>query len=370
MQLPLQDFSTLVKTQAAAVSTSCQQLIDMNVGSVLRAILEANASVGLWVQWLIMQVLAMTRASTSNGVDLDTWVADFRMARLPGSAAGGQVQFSRTTAGLATTIPRGALIRTGTDTTDQVFAVSADPNNAAWNGTGYQVDASALSVTVPVVAQASGMAGNVRSGTIVQLATAIPGIDAVTNTAAMSGGSDAETDSALRVRFSSFLDSRTRATAQAVGFAIASVQQGISFTIAERVDTAGAVRPGHFTVTVDDGTGAPSPSLIAKIFAAVDAVRPIGGTFSIRSPILVPVNVSAVVLGTEAAAAAAQAAVSAFISSLPIGASLVISRLYQVVHDADPGITSISSLIINSAAADIVPGIFGLIRPNQVSVTA
>lgn len=369
MQLPLQDFGTLVKTQVAAVSSSCQRLIDMTVGSVLRAILEANASVGLWMQWLIMQVLAMTRAATSNGTDLDTWVEDFGMERLPASIAAGQVQFSRVTPGLATTIPVGALIRTGTETSDQVFVVSADPSNQGWNGAGYQVDATALSVTTPVVARVAGMAGNVRSGTVVQLATAIPGIDTVTNAAAMAGGLDAETDDALRTRFAGFLDSRTRATAQAVGFAIASVRQGVSFTISERTDSAGAVRPGHFTVTVDDGSGAPAPELIQTISAAVDAVRPIGGTYSIRSPILVPVDLVAIVVADLQAVTVAQAAVNAFISALPIGAPLMISKLYQVVHDSDPRIVSISSLTVNSGKADIQPGLFGLIRPNQVTVT-
>jgi uncharacterized phage protein gp47/JayE len=353
MQLPLQDFPTLVKTQSAAVATACQQLIDTSVGSVLRAVLEANASVGLWVQWLIMQVLSMTRAATSNGTDLDSWVADFGMARLAASPAGGQVVFSRVTAGQATTIPIGALVRTGTSATDQVFAVSSDPTNSAWTAAGYAMATTNLSVTVPVVAQTPGTAGNVLAGTIIQMATAIAGIDSVTNNVAMIGGLDAETDSALRVRFSGFLDSRTRATAQAVGVAIASVQQGLSYTIAERVDTSGAVRAGQFTVTVDDGTGSPSPALIAEVSTAVDAVRPIGGTFSIQPPTIVSVSVGATIVGTAAAATAAQTAVSSFISALPIGAALVFSKLYQIIFDADPGVTSVTSLTINGATADI-----------------
>ena len=144
----------------------------------------------------------------------------------------------------------------------------------------------------------------------------------------------------------------------------------MTFTIAERIDSGGSVRPGHFTVTVDDGTGSPSADLIAQVAAAVDAVRPIGGTYSVRPPVLVPVNVRATVIGTTQGIAAAQAAMSAFISALPIGASLMISRLYQVVHDADPGITSVVSLTVNAASTDVAPGVFGLIRPNQVSVTA
>lgn len=204
MNLPLQNFATLVKTQAAAVSTSCQQLVDVTVGSVLRAILEANASVGLWIQWLILQVLAMTRAATSSGADLDTWVADFGMSRLPAVASSGQVRFSRSTVGLSTVIPVGALVRTGTGATDQVFSVSTDIANAAWAGAGYQVSATTLSVGVPVTANVAGSAGNVRAGAIGQIATAIPGIDTVVNDAPITGGLDAESDAALRARFQAF----------------------------------------------------------------------------------------------------------------------------------------------------------------------
>ena len=83
MQLPLQTFSTLVANAAAAVQGSARQLVDLTIGSTLRAVLEANASLALWMQWLILLVLRTTRAATSTGADLDTWVADFGLARLP-----------------------------------------------------------------------------------------------------------------------------------------------------------------------------------------------------------------------------------------------------------------------------------------------
>ena len=43
MQLSLQNFSALVEQAAAAVQGSAAQLLDFTAGSVLRAILEANA---------------------------------------------------------------------------------------------------------------------------------------------------------------------------------------------------------------------------------------------------------------------------------------------------------------------------------------
>ena len=80
MQLPLQDFTTLVRNMAAAAQGGCRQLVDLAAGSALRAVLEANASLALWMQWLLLQVLGTTRAATSAGEDLNSWVADFGMS--------------------------------------------------------------------------------------------------------------------------------------------------------------------------------------------------------------------------------------------------------------------------------------------------
>src|SRR5690242_21764185 len=97
MQLSLRTFNTLVESMAAAVQSAASQLLDLTVGSTLRAVLEANASIVLWMQWLILQVLQSTRASTSTGADLDSWMADFTLTRLPAAPATGAVTFSRFT---------------------------------------------------------------------------------------------------------------------------------------------------------------------------------------------------------------------------------------------------------------------------------
>ena len=81
MQLSLRTFDTMVQSMAAAVQASAAQLLDLTVGSTLRAVLEANASIGLWMQWLILLVLRTTRAATSSGDDLDSWMADLTLTR-------------------------------------------------------------------------------------------------------------------------------------------------------------------------------------------------------------------------------------------------------------------------------------------------
>jgi uncharacterized phage protein gp47/JayE len=372
MQLQLQDFTTLVRNMAASVQGGATALIDLTTGSVLRAILEANASVALWIQWLIVQVLAQTRAATSNGPDLDSWVADFSVTRLPAQASATTVVFSRITTGLLTSIPVGTQVKTADGT--QTFAVLADPTNAAYSATtaSYTVAAAVASIALPVQAVTPGSAGNVQAGLITMLASAIPGIDAVTNPNQAQGGMDAESDTALRARFANFIDSRSRATPAAIAFAIDSLQQGLSHVVTENVNPAGAPAPGSFTVTVDDGSGAPPSTLIAAVFAAVDAVRPVGTQFAVQPPQILLANISLAITVSDAnkptAQAAVSAAITAYIDALAIGAPLPLSRLAAIAYGAASDIINVSALTINGGDSDLVPSPTGIVMPGVISV--
>ena len=372
MQLQLQDFTTLVRNMAAGVQGSATALIDLTTGSVLRAILEANASLALWLQWLIVQVLATTRAATSNGPDLDSWVADFGVARLPGQAATTTVTFSRITPGFAATIPVGAQVKTGDNTV--TFAVLADTKNSAFSSatSSFALAASASSIAVPAQASVAGAIGNVQAGAISLLASAMPGIDAVTNTVAAAGGIDAEADSALRTRFGNFIDSRSRATPAAIAFTIQSLQQGLAYVLAENTDPSGAARPGFFTVTVDDGSGSPPATLLSSVSAAIDAIRPVGTQFAVQPPQPVLANVSLTISTPAAAHPAAQIAatnaITSYISSLTIGLPLSTSRLAAIAYGADPTITNVTAVAINGGG-DLVPAATGVIKPGTVTVS-
>ncbi len=371
MQLPLQNFTTLMRNMAASVQGSASALIDLTVGSVLRAILEANASVALWMQWLIVQVLAQTRAATSNGTDLDSWVADFGVTRLPAQAASTNLTFSRLTTGLEASIPVGAQVKTADGT--QTFAVVADTANPALivATSSYSVVESVSSISVPATATSSGSAGNVRAGAIGLLATAMPGIDAVTNPTAATGGLDAESDAALRARFSNFIDSRSRATPAAIGYTIQSLQQGLTYTLAENQDPSGASRPGFFTVTVDDGSGSPATSLITAVANALESVRPVGTLYAVLPPQLITANISLSISCSSNNVASTQsavyAAIIAYVASLSIGASLPISRIVALAYSASPSIVNVTHVTINNGDDLLIPP-NGIIKPGIVTV--
>jgi len=374
MQLQLQNFSTMVANAAAAVQAAASALIDLTVGSTLRAILEANAALGLWMQWLIVEVLSTTRAATSNGVDLDSFVADFSVTRLPASSAAGIVQFSRFTPTLAALIPLGTSLRSADGSMS--FAVVQDSSNSAWSSTqnGYVLGAGISNVSVPIQATLAGNAGNVQAGVITLLASAIPGIDTVTNAAPLAGGLDAESDAALRTRFSAYLATRSRGTPLAVGNAVLSVRQGLDYTLQENTSPTGASQIGCFVLTVDDGSGAPTSSLLASVASAVEATRPIGALYTVQAPTLLSANISltiitpanvthATIVGNVATALASA------ITALSIGVPLPWSRITQLAYAADPNVINVTNVLLNGGTTDLIPTASGLIRPGAISVS-
>ena len=374
MQIALQNFTTLVQNMAAAVQAAAAQALDLTVGSALRAVLEANASVALWMQWLILQVLQTTRAATSTGADLDSWMADMTLARLPAVAAVGTVTFSRLTPSATAFLPVGALVRSADGS--QTFAVTADPTNSAWSAAagGYSLAAGLAALTVPVTAEVAGSAGNMQSGAISLMVTAIPGIDAVTNPAPMQNGLDAESDAALRSRFQNFIQSRSRATPLAVGYAVSSIQQGLSYALQENIDTAGNPRIGNFVVTIDDGSGYPSASLLATAAAAVEAVRPVGSTFAVQPPIVVPANLNVLLtvpsgVTKSPVVAMVATALQAYINALPIGAPLPLTKVAQVAYAAHPAVVNVGALSINGGTADLTPPASGVIKAGVIAVS-
>jgi uncharacterized phage protein gp47/JayE len=374
MKLSLQNFSTIVEGMAAAVQGAAESLLDLTVGSVLRAIVEANASVALWLQWLIVQVLVTTRLATSTGDDCDSFGADFGFARLPAIAASGQVTFSRFTPSIAALVPMGTVVSTVGN--GQSFVVVADMGNAAFSvaSNGYVLAPGIASVTATVVADVPGSTGNVQPGAIAVLGSAVAGVDTVTNSLALAGGMDAESDQAFRARFGNYLASLSRATMLAIGSAIAAIQQGLSYTIAENMSQSGLMQMGHFVVTVDDGTGSPSETLLSTVRQAVDVVRPVGTSFAVQGPVVDAANV-AVTLVTSSqavhagAVASVAAAIETYIAALPVGATLSYTRLAQIAYDASGAVTNIATLLLNDGTADLVPPLFGVVRAGTVTVS-
>lgn len=376
MSLSIKTFAQYVRDMSAAVQAATTQILDLSVGSVLRAILEANASVALWLQVLVVDVMDASRAATARGNDLDTWMGDFALQRLPATSAVGLVTFSRFSAVGSVVVPVGTTVRTTDGGVS--FRVVQDASHELWDDaqTGYVLADAQQTAVVPIRAEATGVGGNVLTGSITLIASSVAGVDAVVNAGPTAGGMDAEPDSALRVRFRDYINSRSRGTRSAIAFAVASVRQGIAFTIQENIDSAGDPRTGHFVVTVDDGSGAPPLDVIASVAEAIDLVRPIGSTFSVHPPQVEQVSIALSVALPDLSATSANrvrdtvaGAVEQYVSRLGIGASLSVTRIAQVAYEASTHVRNVSGVRINGNDTDLTPGVRDVIKPDMVAVS-
>jgi uncharacterized phage protein gp47/JayE len=300
-------------------------------------------------------------------------MADMSLSRLPAVPAVGSVVFSRYTATGSSLVPAGALVRTGDGTL--TFVVTVDATNSMWNLelNAYTISPGVSSLTVPIAAQVAGTAGNVLPNTISLIATAMPGVDLVTNSAATQNGLDAESDGAFRAGFQNYLQSRSRATISAVGYAISSIQQGLDFKISENVDSSGASWVGNFVITVDDGSGYPPSSLLSTVYASVDSIRPIGSIFAVQPPSVVQADVTLTLsVASEATSsmviATVASAIASYINSLTIGELLPLTRLAQVAYDASSAVINVTHVQINGGAADLAPVSTGVIKTGTVTV--
>ena len=264
----------------------------MSVGSILRAIVEANAAMVLWVQYLTMLVLQTTRAATSTGSDLDTWMADFTLTRKPAAPAKGNVSFSRYSAAVSAVVTVGTALKTVDGTVS--FHVAGDIANSAWQASlnGYFLPAGVSSIDIPIEASVAGTSGNVLPHSITVLAASVPGVDTVTNGLPTLGGTNSESDEAFRRRFQDFFAARSRATLDAISFAILGVQDGLKFAIQENTDITGNKRPGNILILVEDRWGNLADGLRSAIFAAIESVRPVGTAIILQPPHAVDIGIS------------------------------------------------------------------------------
>lgn len=373
MAITTQDFTTLVRNQVTAIQGAAKVLVDLTVGSILRAVVEANAAVILWLQGLILQLLAITRAATSSGADLDSWVGDFGLTRLAAVAASGQVSFARFTPSQQAVVPVGTTVQTGDGS--QQFAVTLDTTNPAYSATlgGYVLAAGVGSINVPVAASTAGAGGNVSAGQLNTLTQAVPGVDTVSNAAAFTNGVDAESDSALRIRFIAFVASLSKATKGAVGYAITSLKQGVIYTLVENQQYNGTTDYGYFYVVVDDGTGSPGSTFLSNASNAIDAVRGVSIRFGVFAPVVVTANVSMTITTAagydhNAVVGLVGTALRSYINALLLGQTLTYSRLAQVAYDASPGVTNVTAVLLNGATADVTATSQQVIKAGTLTV--
>ncbi len=363
--LPTQSFSTMVSNVVAGIQGRANKLVNFAIGSTLRAIAEGFAGLFLWFQALVLKLLTAIRLSTSTGIDVDTFTADFMplvagttSPRLGAQAASGLVTFGRYTAGPSSCfIPVGTTVKTNDGS--QEFAVTANTLFSSYSATldGYTIPVAVATLDVPVESVTPGSGGNVQAGAITIMTSPVTGVDYVVNDATFTNGADQESDTALKARFSAYILGLARGDIYGLSAAIASTGVNIQWTLVENYNFDGSVRYGYFFVVADDGSGSPSPDFLAGVLEAVDSVRPLGIQCQVFPPTIVVADV-AMQIGTttgynhNTVVAAVIANITSRINDLGLGVSLAYSILSSWAYEV-PGVKTVTAVTLNGGTGDL-----------------
>lgn len=365
-------FSQLLADWAAAVQGSCSTLVYFVVGSILRAVAQAQAGVVLWLQGMVLQVLVSTRLSTAvasgNTAAVQSFLADFGMALIPAKQSTGSETFGRFTATNAAFIANGSVIQTADGT--QSFTVIADQTQSAYSQAddGYVIPANVSTITATVQAVNGGTQGNIIAGALTILQTGISGVDYCSNAAAFDNGTDQETLPAALTRFQNTFQSLSLGTTAAIERAVTGYNSTLQCTV--------QLTPTQFpavTVTVDDGSGNIPAGTLAGAAAAAAAVIADGISYAVVAATKLTANVSATI--TTAAGythstvcAAVDTALANDIAGLGLGNPLEFYNLPAIIL-AVPGVTGITSLSLNSGTSNMTPTPQQTIKPGTIATS-
>lgn len=378
MPLTTKTFDQIVSDLCTAWAAEISLSPALVAGDPVLALMKAVGSQGLYLQFLVNLIYKFARASTAEGSDLDSWMADFGFARLAATYSTGKVTLSTKVAKPTTVVvPLGKTVQVNGGAIK--FDIVADTNLTAWspNQNSYVMPPGTLSIDVAVKAQVAGSSSNVQALQINQIANAITGIDTVANAQPLISGLDAESDKDYRARFILWINSLSKATKAALLSTILNVQQGLNVALLENTDVNANPRNGFFTAVIDDGSGATPGSLLTTIYNSLDAVR----GFTIQHAVLAAVKVTVTIalnikVATGANAVetqlAVQNAILNYVNTLKIGETLYLHKVTQIAIDASPNVLSVqpNSQLIDATEADRTCTVLQVIRTDAAHVTA
>jgi uncharacterized phage protein gp47/JayE len=267
-----------------------------------------------FIQWLATQIIY----DTAETEFLERWASIWKIYRKPASFATGTVTLTGTN---DVTIPALTELQRADGA---LYTTDADVNIAA--GTA----------TVAVTAVEAGAAGNAVTGYVLTLTTPIGGVTAMATAGILSGGADAETDTALRARF------------------IARIQQpphgGAKHDYeAWALEVAGVTRAwvypqelGPGTVTLrfvrdNDASIIPDAGEVDTVQAYIDELRPVSlKGFYVVAPVTAPLAFSIGVMpNTQAVKDAVTAELTDLISrEAEPGGTLLLSHIRAAISAA------------------------------------
>ena len=295
---------------------SPSELLRADDAQVLARVL-AGAVHGVYsyVDWISRQVIF----DTADSDVLQRWASIWGVSRKAAVAASG-------TAALSTQV--GATIFSGTQL-------------QALDGQLYQVttDTTATTVTtsVPVTAVTAGAAGNRTVGDSLSLVNTVVGVGSTGTTTLISGGSDTETDDALRSRLLARIQNTPQGGAAADYKAWALAVSGVTRAWVSANELGAGTVVVRFVRDNDSGSIIPDTGEVAAVQSYIDSLRPVTAQVTVVAPVANPLNFT--ISGITPNTAAVKAAVEAELRDLLLreaapGGTILLSHIRAAISAA------------------------------------
>ena len=283
-------------------------------------------------------VLNQSFPQTAQGEYLDFHAETRGISRAQAEKAAGTLRFSITTAvGQDLEIPAGTVCMNAGGVRFQTTQ-------------GAVLEAGELTVDVPAEAMESGASGNVSPGTVVLMAVPPAGIERCTNPEAFAGGTDAESDEALRQRI---LDSYWRLPN---GANVAYYEQtAMGYPGVAAATAVGRARGlGTVDVYVATAAGVPEEDLLEEIEADLQKKREIAVDLQVLAPEEETVNITVAIQAAQGypfqtAQAAADAALRGYFTGALLGKPVTLAALGNLLYDLE----SVENYHFTAPAADV-----------------
>jgi uncharacterized phage protein gp47/JayE len=282
-----------------------------------------------------------------NDEDLDELVNIVGVKRSPGQQAEGKVTF--TTVSSFVEIPKGTSVATQPDADGDFFEYETVETVETASGD--------TEVTTNIEAIEVGEEYNVGSGQVTYLPSPPTGVQSVSNTAAILGGTNIETNDDLRERAkNAIFDKSGGGTANGIrGFVRSNVEDVSSVSIAEYPG-------GNASLAADSPSpGGPGGSSSTSPFAdviveggnqtdienAIEEARNVAIQHNLVRPNLVEINITMEVEGTGISTGDIQSAVTSYINERGLGESIFRDKIIQRVLNADRQVENIEQLEVS-----------------------
>lgn len=271
-------------------------------------------------------------AETASGDYLTLIAADHGVTRKEATAAVGNVVVTGNG-----TIPVGTLFQTEAGISFTTTTTTTAVKNEA---------------TIPVQCTEAGTVGNVGAGTITVIPMSIPGITAVTNPEPMTDGYDAESDDDLYERFHFHVTQPATSGNCNDYIEWASSIAGVGHVKVLPIWNG----PGTVKVLVTDANGEPaSPTLLNKVIAYIESVRPIGPEVTVVAPSLFDLTIKLTVTSGSGDADYIKTMLNKyFVSRNFTGSTISYAKVgNMILTDDNTGVDDYSGLLINDATGNI-----------------